>query len=215
MIEFENIKELGDAIKDARQRPAGKLSVFGSLVRMGMFLVLYVVVMVVTAYVVYQTFSRSARIVKVPAVVNRNFVDAYAALKKLDLDVHVVLQGGYADTPYGTVVAQSIPAGSVVKERRKIVLTVAVGAGHRPIEVEAGDRPLRSVELVWKVPATMGDGSEVEVSFFVTDEGRYKETLVARQRVRGGSVVRIPLQVVGRARQKVMVDGVPVEENDL
>lgn len=214
MIEFENLKELGRTVQEAREKPAGPLSVFSSFVRMAVFLVLYAVVMVVTAYVVYMTFSRAARIVKVPSVVNRNFTDAYIALKKLDLDVHVVPQGGYTDTPHGTVVAQSIPAGSVVKERRKIVLTVAVDPRYQPIAVEKGDRPLRSVSLEWQVPRTL-ESEEVDVAIFVTDEGRYKNTLVFQQRLRRGETVRLPLQVVGRASREVKVDGQPVDRKDL
>jgi beta-lactam-binding protein with PASTA domain len=217
MIEFENIKELKQAVKDSREKKVKELSVFSSFLRMGLFLILYAVVTAVTAFIVYQQLNRSARIVRVPSVVNRNFVDAYIALKKIDLDVHVAMQG-YPDTAYGTVMAQSIPADALIKERRKIVLTVSGGID-RPVTTTnlSGEGELRSIYLVWQVPQSAVETGETEadVSVFVTDEGRYSDTLIYNQKVRPGTTLRIPLQVVGKVNERIMVNGKPVLEREV
>jgi hypothetical protein len=213
MLEFENIKELKANIDETKRKKVEPLSVFQYYARMIMFLILYAVIISGTTIFMYGFLIKSAKIVRVPGVVNKKFVDGYLELKKVNLDINVIMQN-YDSVPYGVITAQTIPPNALVKERRKIVLTVSQGMERGTVISTNGQAEgLRSYYLVYQLPAgirktlNLQDTSEdLIVKIYVTDEGSYANSLVFNGAVKPGDSVRVPLKITGKLRKKIFVD---------
>jgi hypothetical protein len=222
MLEFENIKELKQIIHDSKEKQVRTLSVFSSVSRMIVFLVLYAVVMVVTTLIVYSVLNKAARIVRVPSVINKDFVEGYMLMRKINLDVNVSLQN-YPDVAKGVIVSQSIPPAALVKEHRKIVLTVSQGRDTMEIATNTGQASaIRSIFVVFRVPQNIGSlmglsdpEAQVTVTIYVSDEGEYKDSVVYNQKARAGDTVRVPLQVIGKVKERILVNDEPFQEKEV
>lgn len=220
MLEFENYKELKKVIKDSKEEKVPSLSVFQSFWRMFLFLLFYALIIVVVTLLMYRVLDKSARIVKVPSVINKSFLEAYQDLKKINLNVHVQIQD-YDNVPEGKVAAQSIPPNAQVKERRKIVLTVASGNRLRVSSMtnEEDEITARSIFISVPIPSDLSDfnttSDQVTVKIYLTDEGEHRNSLVYNQKVKAGESVRLQQQVTGKVRQKTYLNGVLYQEKEI
>jgi len=222
MLEFENIKELKQIIHDSKEKQVKNLSVFSSITRMIVFVLLNALVMVVTTVIVYSVLSKAAPIVRVPSVINRNFVEGYIMLKKINLDIYANLQN-YPDVPKNIIVAQSIAPDSLVKAHRKIVLNVSLGREEIAIATNGGQgSEIRSIFVVFRVPQNIGTmiglsdpEAEVTVTIRVTDDGTYKNDVVYNQKAKAGDTIRVPLQVTGKVREKILINDETFQEKEV
>jgi hypothetical protein len=220
MLEFENYKELKKAIKESKEEKVPTLSVFQSFWRMFLFLLFYALIVIVVTLLMYRILDKSARIVRVPSVINKTFLDAYQELKKINLNVHVQIQD-YDNVPEGRVVAQSIPPNSQVKERRKIILSVASGNKVKISSMtnEGDTITERSIFISVPIPSDLSDfnatSDQVTVKIYLTDEGEHRNSLVYNQKMKAGETVRFQLRVTGKVSQKTYLNGVLYQEKEM
>ncbi|GEM_PF-5714010 len=220
MLEFENYKDLKKAIKESKEEKVPSLSVFQSFWRMFLFLAFYAVIIVVVTIVMYKVLDKSARIVKVPSVINKTFMEAYQTLRKVNLNVDVQVQD-YEKVPEGRVAAQSIPPNSQVKERRKIVLTVSSGKkiSSSSMTNDEFEVTIRSIFISVPIPTDLSEfnvtSDQIPVKIYITDEGEHRNSVVYNSKVLAGESVRLQLKVTGKVSQKVYLNGILYQEKEI
>ncbi len=220
MLEFENFNDLKKVIKDSKDKTVPSLSVFQSFFRMFLFLAFYAMIIIVVTLVMYKVLDKSAKIVKVPSVMNKSFLEGYMALRKVNLNVDVVIQD-YNDVPEGRVTAQSIAPNSQVKEKRKIVLTVSSGQrlATSGTSSDKFEDDMRSIYLTVPIPKDLSEfntkSEQVTVKVYITDDGEHKNDLVYSDKADAGENLKIQLQVSGKVKEKVYINGVLYLEKEI
>ena len=213
MLEFENIKELKSIISESKKKRVKGISVFQSVFRMIVFLVTYGLIMIFVTIFTYKILSHSAKLVKMPNVVNKKFLEAYMILHNLNLNVKVQLKN-YDTIPYGVVVAQSIPYTKLIKERRMLTLTVSQGKSTIVLPtIQSNQIEYRSLYVVFQVPKplpqslfTNTSATNVSVKIYVSDEGQYKNELVYSDTSALGEIIKVPLKATGRVHEKIFLN---------
>ena len=187
---------------------------------MFLFLAFYAVIIVVVTLVMYKVLDKSAKIVKVPSVMNKSFIEGYMSLRKVNLNVDVVMQD-YNDIPEGRITAQSIAPNSQVKERRKIVLTVSSGQklAANGLSSDKFEDNMRSLYLTIPVPKDLSEfnakSTQATVKVFITDEGDHKNDLVYSDKADAGENLKVQLQVTGKVKEKVYINGILYLEKEI
>lgn len=104
-----------------------KSSVFQRFFAISVHTCIVMVFVLVSALVVFLLFFKPAPVVSVPSMVGQSFVDAAVLLQEKNLYPFVTLE--YTDDPLdkGVVIKQNIAAGTAVRSKRIITLTVSQG----------------------------------------------------------------------------------------
>ncbi len=105
-----------------------KSSVFQRFFKVSVQICIVMVAVLFSALVVFLIFFQPSPVVSVPNTVGKNFVDATVLLQEKNLYSFVTLQ--YTDDPLdkGIVIKQDIAAGTAIRAKRIINLTVSRGA---------------------------------------------------------------------------------------
>ena len=213
MLEFENIKELKSIISDSKKKKTKHISVFQSIFRMIVFLIAYGIIMVLVTVFTYHTFSHKAKIIKMPNVINKNFLESYMILHNLNLNVKVRLKN-YNNIPYGVVVSQSIAPTKLVKEKRFIALTVSQGKNQIVLpSVSSNELEYRSLYIVFEIPynlppeiKTNQNNTNLNVSVYISDEDSYNNELIYNETANLGDTIKIPVKATGKIKEQIFIN---------
>jgi len=213
MLEFENIKELKSIISDSKKKKTKHISVFQSVFRMILFLIAYGIIMVLVTIFTYNTFLHKAKIIKMPNVINKNFLESYMILHNLNLNVKVRLKN-YNNIPYGVVVSQSVSPTKLVKEKRFIALTVSQGKSQIVLpSVSSNELEYRSLYIVIQIPnnlppelKTNQNNTNLNVSVYISDENTYNNNLIYNETANLGDTIKIPVKATGKIKEKIFIN---------
>lgn len=209
-LRFHNLRKILDYIREIRNKPIAYPSVFSTLKKMFLFLILYLFVTGVTAVIVIFSFNKKQETVLVPKVISMEFYRAYKLLYERDFVVEVELKP-FNNFSSGVVAFQSITEGKKVKKGRKITLIVSSGISGEDYSGGEDTPVLNSFIIRFKLPEKYDEG---RVRILISDK-KVTDRVVFDELASPTNKIMIPVKIYGNGIQKIYINDELYIEKDI